>query len=493
MSPFPRPRPRSLLARLFPGDRLPNVLSQSEFQQAFLRERSLVDRRQRAFSLIVFLPDGHEPRALPRLAKLLRERLRTADQIGRLDDRNLAALLPATDGQGAWSVAEAVLESLARAGLRFDCKVYSYPCDNDPDDPFRAKSDGLAAAEAQTRRNEEQRGSQDGSGGDSSGGGGRRADETVAAGPFSNDDHSGDDGGNSERSTPSGGSQRGRAPAGPVTRGGDGPSPGTQALGAPEGAGMLRDTAVIRRETLAPARPAATFPEEIWPSTNPSAEFTRIRRDSSAQSVEDLRPLFWRPLPWWKRTMDLACAGGAIVVLSPVLLLIALAIKLDSRGPVIFRQRRAGIGGQPFTFYKFRSMHPDAEARRAQLEALNEKDGPIFKIKNDPRITRVGGFLRRYSLDELPQLWNVVKGDMSLVGPRPPTMNELPGYEPWQRRRLELTGGLTCIWQVSGRSDVSFKDWMRMDLRYARKRTLRRDVSLLLKTFGAVFRGRGAY
>ncbi len=480
MSSVPRPWRRSLFARLLPGERLPGVLSQSEFQQAFLRERSLVDRRQRAFSLVVFLPDGDEPRALPRLARLLRERLRTADQIGRLDDRHLAALLPATDGQGAWAVAEAVIDALARGGLRFDCKVYSYPCDSDPQDPFQAAetprsagSPGLSSAEGEAS---------DGREGHSAKAEQEHAPE-VARGRGAQSGPRGaapPDGGSPVASLPWTGSGQSMQSA---------PSPKM----VRESSSSLRETAVVRRESLEPRRAAALFPEEIWPATSPSEEFSRIRRDSSARRVEDLRPLLRMPLPFWKRAMDVALAGGALLALSPLFLFIALAIKLDSRGPVIFRQRRAGVGGRPFNFYKFRSMYPDAEARRAQLEALNEKDGPIFKIKNDPRITRVGGFLRRYSLDELPQLWNVVKGDMSLVGPRPPTMNELPGYEPWQRRRLDLTGGLTCIWQVSGRSDVSFKDWMRMDLRYAEKRTLRRDVSLLLKTFGAVFRGKGAY
>ncbi len=153
---------------------------------------------------------------------------------------------------------------------------------------------------------------------------------------------------------------------------------------------------------------------------------------------------------------------------------------------MIFRQRRAGRGGKPFTFYKFRSMFVDAEKRRAELAALNELDGPAFKIRNDPRMTRVGRLMRRWSVDELPQLWNVFKGDFSLVGPRPPTLNEVPSYERWQRRRLSVSGGLTCIWQVSGRNEIAFEDWMRMDMRYIARRGPWTDLRLLAPPSRAV-------
>jgi lipopolysaccharide/colanic/teichoic acid biosynthesis glycosyltransferase len=214
---------------------------------------------------------------------------------------------------------------------------------------------------------------------------------------------------------------------------------------------------------------------------------------ASERKVEDLWPLLTLPTPWWKRTIDVAVAAPLIVLLAPFFALVALAIKLDSPGPVIFRQKRAGRGGKPFTFYKFRSMFVDAEKRRAELEALNEQGGPVFKIKNDPRMTRVGKIMRRWSIDETPQLWNVLKGDFSLVGPRPPTMNEVPGYERWQRRRLNVPGGLTCIWQVSGRNDIAFQDWMRMDIQYILRRGFWMDVQLLFRTVTAVVTGRGAY
>ena len=211
-------------------------------------------------------------------------------------------------------------------------------------------------------------------------------------------------------------------------------------------------------------------------------------------AAKDLSHAFSQPVSPGRRLVDILVAGTAIVLLSPVYLLAALAIKLTTPGPIIFVQQRAGRGGVPFPFYKFRSMYIDAEARKAALTDKNEHDsGPIFKMKNDPRITPVGKWLRKTSIDELPQLFNVLKGDMTLIGPRPPTLDEVAKYDLWQRKRLDLTGGITCIWQVSGRSEIKFNEWVRMDIEYQRKRSFWFDVKLLLKTLGAVVSGRGAY
>jgi len=171
---------------------------------------------------------------------------------------------------------------------------------------------------------------------------------------------------------------------------------------------------------------------------------------------------------------------------------IAAVIRMTSPGPAIFRQRRAGFGGRPFTLYKFRTMRNDAEALKAQLKALSEQDGPAFKLKRDPRITRIGRILRETSIDELPQLWNVVKGDMSLVGPRPLPVDESDECVKWQRRRLDVTPGLTCIWQVEGRSRVTFDEWVRMDIRYIRRRRFWHDLAILFKTIPAVVLRKGA-
>jgi lipopolysaccharide/colanic/teichoic acid biosynthesis glycosyltransferase len=200
-----------------------------------------------------------------------------------------------------------------------------------------------------------------------------------------------------------------------------------------------------------------------------------------------------RPMPMWKRTIDVAGAAAALTVLAPVLAVVALVIKLTSRGPVLFCQRRAGRGGRPFTMWKFRTMSVDAEAQKAELRSQNEQDGPAFKIKKDPRVTRIGRVLRTTSLDELPQLWNVLMGDMSLVGPRPLPCDESQACSRWQRQRLDVTPGLTCIWQVRGRGRVTFAEWVRMDLRYIRSHSLVLDLLLLVLTVPAVLLRRGAH
>lgn len=212
----------------------------------------------------------------------------------------------------------------------------------------------------------------------------------------------------------------------------------------------------------------------------------------SHRPVRGMERLFARRLPIWKRGLDILGASIGLLIVSPLLIGAAAAIKLTSRGPVFFRQRRSGLAGHEFVMVKFRSMVTDAEARKKELMAMNEQDGPAFKIAHDPRVTRLGQFLRKTSIDELPQLWNVLRGDMSLVGPRPLPCNESEACRGWQRRRLDVTPGLTCIWQIEGRSRVSFAEWVRMDVRYILSRSLWCDMLLLLRTVPAVLFRRGA-
>jgi exopolysaccharide biosynthesis polyprenyl glycosylphosphotransferase len=193
-----------------------------------------------------------------------------------------------------------------------------------------------------------------------------------------------------------------------------------------------------------------------------------------------------------KRSADVVGASMLLVLFSPLLVLLGAVVKLTSRGPILYRQQRCGVGGRRFTLYKFRSMVPDAEERRAQLEALNEAERPAFKMKNDPRCTSMGRWMRRFSLDELPQLWNVLKGDMSFVGPRPPLPDEVEKYERWQRRRLRMRPGLTCLWALEGRSQLSFARWMQLDLLYIDTWSLWLDLKIFLKTIPRVLTGRGA-
>lgn len=199
--------------------------------------------------------------------------------------------------------------------------------------------------------------------------------------------------------------------------------------------------------------------------------------------------------PWqsaFKRAFDIVASTLALVLLSPLLLGVALAIKLTSRGPVLFKQTRVGLHGRHFHMLKFRSMVEDAEKLRASLESKNEQSGPVFKIERDPRITPVGRFIRKVSIDELPQLLNVLRGEMAIVGPRPPIPSEVARYEPWQRRRLSIRPGITCVWQVSGRNEISFEQWMYLDMQYIDHWSLATDIKLIFKTIPAVLTGRGA-
>jgi len=193
-----------------------------------------------------------------------------------------------------------------------------------------------------------------------------------------------------------------------------------------------------------------------------------------------------------KRAIDLALSSLLLLVAVPVLLLVAVAIRVREGGEVLFRQRRCGLNGRTFTLYKFRTMIDGADRRLLEVAHLNEMDGPVFKSRNDPRVTRLGHFLRRFSLDELPQLWNVLRGDMSLVGPRPPIPAEVARYDRWQRRRLSMKPGITCLWQISGRNDLDFDQWMALDLHYIDNWSPWLDLKILARTLPVVLSGRGA-
>jgi exopolysaccharide biosynthesis polyprenyl glycosylphosphotransferase len=193
-----------------------------------------------------------------------------------------------------------------------------------------------------------------------------------------------------------------------------------------------------------------------------------------------------------KSMLDYVMAFVLIVTLSPLMLLIALAIKIDSRGGVIFKQERIGLRGRRFALYKFRSMVAKAEELKVQIAGQNEMDGPVFKIKKDPRITHVGRFLRRTGMDELPQLFNILKGEMSFIGPRPPIWEEVIKYERWQLRRLSMKPGISCIWQtMPNRNEIRFKEWMQMDLQYIDSWNLKLDMQLFVRTFKTVLTGSG--
>lgn len=234
-------------------------------------------------------------------------------------------------------------------------------------------------------------------------------------------------------------------------------------------------------ETTEPQKPAQERAGDVAPGPDPALTEIPIEAD---------RTLYLRV---GKRALDLAIGCFAGLLLLPLFLVLAAAIKLDTPGPVLYRSVRVGRAGRPFTFYKLRSMIHGAEQYRHRLSHLNEVTGPVFKIAKDPRITKIGRFLRRTSLDELPQILNVIKGDMSLVGPRPPIPDEVRQYEPWQLRRLSVRPGITCLWQISGRSRLGFDEWMRLDMEYIDRRGFSLDLKILFQTLPAVLKGEGAY
>lgn len=201
--------------------------------------------------------------------------------------------------------------------------------------------------------------------------------------------------------------------------------------------------------------------------------------------------------PTWKlsvkRAIDITSALTLLLVTLPILFVTAIAVAVSTRGPIFYVQERVGRAGRRFRMIKFRSMFVDADERLADIAALNQKSGPIFKLDNDPRVTKVGRVIRKLSIDELPQLLNVVKGDMSMVGPRPPLPREVQEYRPTDRQRLTVTPGLTCIWQVSGRSELEFEEWVQMDLEYIRTWSIGLDLRLMLQTIPAILSAKGAY
>ena len=194
-----------------------------------------------------------------------------------------------------------------------------------------------------------------------------------------------------------------------------------------------------------------------------------------------------------KRGIDIIGAGSGLLLLSPVIAIVSCAVKFTSKGPIFFSQKRVGKNGQLFDMYKFRSMVVNAEELKEKLANQNEMSGPMFKMKDDPRVTKVGKFIRKTSLDELPQLWNVLKGDMSLVGPRPSLPKEVKQFEKWLYKRLTVKPGLTCYWQVSGRNNIDFEDWMKLDISYVEDRNLWIDIKLIFKTVGVLFGDKNAH
>ncbi len=397
------------------------------------RECARADRNGREFSLVLFRVKNQKRTSVSthRLARTILSRARLTDEVGWFSNHYICGLLPDTSVQGAQIFMNSVCDLVERKGTRPLAVVYSYPGN------LLTAEDSAFSATANHSRVD-------------------RFDD--------NDHHTG--GGNGRlhvgHDRVNGTSHR----AGAVFRTvGDG------------GAATSIAIADLKRSDLMPALARGLADEHA----------------SEGLPAESIHEFLVHPMPKWKRVLDLACGLVIFACFLPVMALIAVIMKLSSpRDPVFFSQDRAGLGGKPFKIHKFRTMVVGAEAKLKALRQLSEQDGPAFKLKNDPRITPLGRLLRKTSLDELPQLWNVIKGEMSLVGPRPLPIEEAERCLQWQRRRLDVTPGLTCIWQVKGRSTVSFAEWIRMDVEYIRRRTILHDLSLLVMTVPAVLLRRGA-
>lgn len=414
------------------GSRRPEgVLAPAQFNLAVLKEQSRCARqpREHEFSLVRIPAAGGNHRSRQRLAADARAVLRLVDEVA-LNDREVALLLPETSREGAYVVAGRIRPLADRAGFSGAFEIFSYP----EDDPVSGNS-----ADLQDKVPAD--GNLDGLGGH------ERLDpphefhglDSINGGDFA--------GGN------------GQYPAG--SRGG-----GTATLVSP----ALSPPDSVSQPAAQPAGPASSLSAAVV----------------SGQAV----PVSL-PTPFWKSALDLLVATFALLLLAPVFAVVAIAIKLDSRGPVFFRQKREGKDGRVFDMLKFRTMKDGADALRDSLLHSNLQDGPAFKVKNDPRVTRFGRYLRKSCIDELPQLVNILWGDMSLVGPRPLPVFESRASRMWHRQRLAVLPGLTCLWQVSGSRDMKFDQWMRLDLEYIRRRSLPLDLRLIVKTVWLAVMHRG--
>lgn len=253
-------------------------------------------------------------------------------------------------------------------------------------------------------------------------------------------------------------------------------------------------------------RPSLDLLDKVLELCNEQGIRTRLAADFFPAKVTNLSMEFLENVPvitfssapehapslFFKRVLDIIISTALLIVLLPLLVIVGILVKLTSKGPIIYRQVRCGLYGRKFVLYKIRSMRDGAEDVLWEIKHLNEMDGPVFKMRNDPRITPLGRFLRKSSIDEWPQFWNVLKGDMSLVGPRAPLPDEVKEYTRWQRRRLSVKPGITCLWQVSGRNEIDFHEWMKLDLNYIDNWSLLLDFKILLRTFPVVLFGKGA-
>jgi lipopolysaccharide/colanic/teichoic acid biosynthesis glycosyltransferase len=432
------------------------------------RECARADRNGREFSLVLFRirSDTRHAVSVYRLARTILRRVRLTDEVGWFTDRYLCVLLPDTPPIGARAFAEGVCDIISSRKLpRPLAIVYSYPEQWVGQAAESGKT--LESAEVAARVVPILQGAGRFDAGEQIEAAAVAASSTISAATALNHNGHGHNG-------------HGRTFNGSPSRLNNEAQP-HQARRAELGAGNVPHEANDRKVGLNRGDLLPFFSEGFSSAMG-----------GPGLPVESLNDFLVFPMPAWKRVLDVLVV---LMMAGPALLAVgfaAIGIKLTSPGPVFFKQRRAGLGGRPFTIWKLRTMVTDAEAKKHGLKKLSEQDGPAFKLKDDPRIFPFGKLLRKTSIDELPQLLNVLLGDMSLVGPRPLPCDESDACLQWQRRRLDVTPGLTCIWQVKGRSSVTFDQWVRMDVEYIRKRTLLHDLSILLQTVPAVLLRKGA-
>lgn len=436
-----------VLGRAAPGQ-VRGVHSREAMQLRLEIERARAVRANRNLALLILEYDlgleAHDT-LMVRLADRVLQRVRLTDELGWLENGRLGVILPDTAREGVQKVADDICQLCDDLPIP-GCLVYFHPADEsrgDSDDELHSDSDSRSD---------------------------RDDDSRSEVKPHTN-------------------VQRRPAEVRPLSEhfelekarenshGGNGHSGNGHGVSGQGGVALASrvDTAVATAPPVSQAGRGA-------------APRTSGRRVPEAR----LEDFFVQPLPLWKRGLDIALALTGLVSLSWLLFIVAVAIKLTSRGRVLFVQRRTGLGGQPFRVYKFRTMYEGAHDEQDDLRPHSIQDGPAFKLVDDPRTTVIGRLLRATSIDELPQLWNVVRGEMSMVGPRPLPVAEAALCKPWQQRRHEVTPGLTCIWQVWGRSRVCFDDWIRMDLNYVDRVSPTEDLKLIVATVPAVLARRGA-
>lgn len=426
------------------------IMPQEAFEKEIARETDRSNRRrdQREFALIsIDFSDRDTPDTV--LAKMTQDfvsRLRISDSLGWFDLR-LAVLLPETGKEGAAMVANDLLGIAKHYNVAIDTRISIFPWD----DTITSIASELHSTQS--------------------------TDRNATGGPDSGSGGLSDDG--NAQSYDSANHQFFQTIQRFDTL-------HTNKFGSSTGPHFTSDEDSYRaRQGAEPSVSVCEPPAEIQNDLPASASFASNSRPEPLKESKGtgIEVLFRSDrTPWWKRTIDITFAGTGLLVLSPVFLVAAAAVKLSSPGPVFFKQMREGKEGKPFGILKFRTMIADAEAAQAALRDQSEQDGPAFKLKNDPRITRVGRYLRKSCIDELPQLLNVVRGEMSLVGPRPLPVGESHQCSAWQRQRLSVLPGLTCIWQAHGGRNIAFSEWMRMDMEYIRRRSMMYDLRLIVET-----------